>query len=77
MWSFQSTQKRPLVQWGIYAVFLEKLFRLYPREHIYVSNLHVWSKDRAGSLERLFYFLGVGESISETLGQFDWPNHCE
>ena len=61
--SFESFQERPAVQWGLYAIFIEKLFGIFPREQIYVNNLHVWAKDRIGSLERLFSFMGLGKLI--------------
>ena len=58
---------RPSVHRGLYAIFIEKLFSIYPRDQIYVSNLHVRTKDRVGSLERMFAFLGLGELFSEDL----------
>ena len=61
MYSSYLLQDPPRVNVGLYAIFLENVFSIFPRKHIYINNLDVYAQDRIGVLERLYSFLGLGE----------------
>ena len=61
MYSSFPLQGSPRVNVGLYAIFIENVFSIFPRKNIFVNNLDVYTRDRVEAFESLYSFMGLGE----------------